>query len=105
MLQDFGNRKTIVLWKLLKANGTASITGYRYGPGTHKLSKPIKKYQPCRPRGFHVYLKKPYVDYLDCAFLPVICNRDHFIRADGGEAVFSQILILKADWDRVFGKQ
>ena len=105
LLQAFGNRKTILLWKEISQGGSGIFSGYEYSPGIHKMKVPFKRYNADRHKGFHVHTRKPNPDFI-CygdVLIRVVCHRDHLVRAGGGQAVFTQILILEADWHRAFG--
>lgn len=105
LLERFGNHKTIRLWKEVRKGGGAVIADYGYSPGVHKLSKPLKKYRLDNPKGFHVHTRRPgqFNKYdEDNAIVSVICNKDNLVRASEFEAVFTQITILKKDWDEAF---
>ncbi len=108
LLKRFGKKKTIVLWKRLRMSGKANIANYQYRPGKHELECPLKKYRVDSPKGFHVYIEKP-AQYQDERIIPVICHRDHLVRVSRSyyyssisQAVFTQIMILKKDWDESF---
>jgi hypothetical protein len=108
LLKRFGKNQTIVLWKVLRRSGEASITNYQYHPGIHKLKFPLKKYRVDDPKGFHVYINKPTKSQGD-RVIPVVCHRNHLVRVSRGfydqswtQAVFTQITILKKDWDKAF---
>ena len=103
LLKSFGKRKTRVCWKLVNSiSGKSWPSGYKYSPGRHKAH--VKRYYKRLPKGIHVYTTYPeYIILREEVVIPVICNRNNLLRAErrriNSQAVFTEILILKKDWE------
>lgn len=98
LLRQFGKRKTLTLWKVLKVSGEAVIADYQYQPDVNR-SNYNGRYSLNYPRGIHVYVAHPCgVTDPDYRAIEVVCHRDDLIRVDSKQAVFTKVVIRKAAW-------
>lgn len=95
LLERFGRRKTLTLWKSLRSDGTSAFALYQYGPGTHHA--PVKRYNTSYPKGIHVWLDErsggPYLYRI-----AVIVHIDDLVRVGNGQAVFTKVRIAEKEW-------
>lgn len=98
LLNRFGKRKTLSMWKELRPDGLSPIARYQYGPGTHIA--PVKRYRTSNPKGIHVWIDQSYCFWPDMYPILVIVHIDDLVRAGYAQAVFSKIRIPVKEWKK-----
>ena len=95
--KKYAKQKQLYAWKELTPYGCGRHSEYQYSPGHHKMKRPVKRYIWNRPKGFHVWWRRPPTvsGYWS---LRVIVDPKELIVADEDEGVFQSVRITKAAW-------
>jgi len=85
------------------------LSNYRYRPGiNYALTRNGERwsghqYNKAHPFGIHVYLMEPgrrYHSWPWLRIIRVICHIDDLVRASRSQAVFTQVRITRAEYER-----